>query len=146
MKHVVGLLIVGLLSTMMVAHGPLRAYPALPPKAPENLRGSAPSPPGIKPADRLSKWKGHWNVEFANGVRQVHELRSDYTATVKARNWSSRGRVQFQFDGKSVTITYRDNRVERWTPVGNQMVVEHWFPASRLPKTAPVLGIGERAK
>ena len=97
-------------------------------------------------ANRLSKWKGRWNVVFANGVRQVHEIRNENIATVTAQApvWSSQGRVKF--NGKSVTITYRDERVERWTPVGNRMIVEHWCPATRIPKTALVLGIGERAK
>ena len=174
MKQLVGLLIVGLLGTAVVAQDPLpvgtapprqprfgpkpkltrpsrgvggRRVPPSPPKFGGSIRLPLHrSPPGIRPADRLSKWKGRWNVEFANGVHQVYELRKDKTATVKTHGWLSQGRIQFQFDGKSVTITYRDNRVERWTPVGNRMVVEHWFPASQIPKSAPVLGIGERAK
>jgi len=97
-------------------------------------------------ADRLARWKGRWNVVFSNGVRQFHEIRNDNTATVQTKTpvWSSQGHVTY--NGKSVTITYRDERVERWTPVGNRMVVEHWCPATRIPKTAPVVGIGERVK
>jgi hypothetical protein len=139
MNKLVGLTVVALLGVAIAAHAPV---PAAQPLGPQLGR----HPPGIKSADRLSPWIGRWNVEFANGIQQVHELRNDYTATVKSDtlNWSSRGRIER--DGKSVTITYRDDRVERWTPVGDRMVVEHWYPASRLPITAPVLGIGERAK
>jgi hypothetical protein len=46
---------------------------------------------------------------------------------------------------KDAVITFNDDRVERWTAVGDRFVVEHWFPASRVPVVAPVLGIAERA-
>lgn len=110
-----------------------------------SLRRPRPSVPGTSPAERFARWTGRWNVEFSNGVHQVHELRKDHTAAVRnvARNWSSHGRIELQ--GNRLIITYVDDRVERWTPVGGRMVVEHWFRASRLPITPPVLGIGERA-
>jgi hypothetical protein len=47
--------------------------------------------------------------------------------------------------GGTVVIPLNHNRVERWTPVGNRCVVEHWFPSSQVPVVAPVLGIAERA-
>jgi hypothetical protein len=46
----------------------------------------------------------------------------------------------------SVVIVYQDDRVERWTPVGKRMVVEHWYPGSRFPSGTPVLGIAEVAR
>jgi hypothetical protein len=46
--------------------------------------------------------------------------------------------------GGSVVITWNDDRVERWTPVGKRYVVEHWFPAAQVPVATPVLGNAER--
>jgi hypothetical protein len=43
-------------------------------------------------------------------------------------------------------IVCDDDRVERWTAVGQRMVVEHWFPAAQFPSGTPVLGIAEWAK
>jgi hypothetical protein len=77
---------------------------------------------------------GTWNVEFANGVKEVCEIGKDGTA-------SSEGKAVVK--GSAVVIVYEDDRVERWTAVGKRLVVEHWFPASQFPTAAPVLGIAE---
>jgi hypothetical protein len=97
----------------------------------------APAPP--RPQTGLPV--GQWAVTFANGVRQVCDIRNDATASVVEPARTSRGKVAMR--GSSVVITYDDDRVERWTPVGRRFVVEHWFPASALPTVAPVLGIAE---
>ncbi len=52
-----------------------------------------------------------------------------------------RGKAEVK-DG-SVVIVYQDDRVERWTPVGKRMVVEHWYPGAQFPSGTPVLGIAE---
>jgi hypothetical protein len=54
----------------------------------------------------------------------------------------SRGRAEI--NGNSIVLTFSDDRVERWTPVGNRFVVEHWFPGSQFPAARAVLGIAER--
>jgi hypothetical protein len=77
-------------------------------------------------------------------ARSSNKQSGGKTVSAHVHKWSSRGRVELK--GESVTITYRDDRVERWTPVGDRMVVEHWYPASKVPVIAPVLGIGERIK
>jgi hypothetical protein len=46
--------------------------------------------------------------------------------------------------GCSVVIVFEDDRGERWTPVGQRLVVKHWFPGSQWPTATPVLGIAER--
>jgi len=147
MKQVSGLLIVGLLAAVVAAQVPggNDHVPPLGPPIPPSRDFPLPSPPSGRDGI-LARWTGRWNVEFANGVHQVHELREDMTATAQnpAVNWSSHGTIEFQ--GNSVTITYVDDRVERWTPVGDRMVVEHWFPAPRIPVKPPVLGIGDRAE
>jgi hypothetical protein len=84
---------------------------------------------------------GKWNVEFANGVTQVCEIAKDGTASVAEPLRNSGGKAVVK--GSSVVIVYEDDRVERWTPVGKRLVVEHWFPASQLPTATPVLGIAE---
>lgn len=45
-----------------------------------------------------------------------------------------------------VVIVYQDGRVERWTPVGKRMVVEHWHPGAPFPSGTPVLGIADGAR
>jgi RNA polymerase sigma factor (sigma-70 family) len=84
---------------------------------------------------------GRWVVLFANGVSEDCTIRKDGTASVAERGRASSGKAAGT--SGSVVITYEDDRVERWTPVGRRQVVEHWFPASRYPKATPVLGIAE---
>jgi hypothetical protein len=92
----------------------------------------------------LASLKGKWNVEFSNGVKEVCQLRNDRTASVAEPLRTSNGRVEVK--GGSVVIVYQDDRVERWTPVGKRMVVEHWYPGARFPSGTPVLGIADGAR
>jgi hypothetical protein len=84
---------------------------------------------------------GRWNVEFANGVKEVCEVRKDRTASVVEPLRTSTGEAEVK--DRSVVIVYQDDRVERWTPVGKRMVVEHWYPGARFSSERPVLGIAE---
>jgi hypothetical protein len=84
---------------------------------------------------------GRWRVKFANGVKEVCEVRGDRTASVSEPLRASRGKAEVK-DG-SVVFVYQDDRVERWTPVGKRMLVEHWYPGARFPSGTPVLGIAE---
>ena len=92
---------------------------------------------------QLASFKGKWNVEFTNGVKEVCQIRTDRTASIAEPLRTSRGKVEIK-DG-AVAIVYQDDRVERWTPVGNRMVVEHWHPGAPFPSGRPVLGIAEVA-
>ncbi len=85
---------------------------------------------------------GKWSVEFANGVVETCEIKKDGTASVVEPLRSSAGKVTVK-DG-AFLIACEDDRLERWTPVGKRMVVEHWFPGSQVPVVTPVLGIAER--
>jgi hypothetical protein len=38
-------------------------------------------------------------------------------------------------------LYFEDDRIERWTRVGSQMVVEHWCPTAAFASERPVLGI-----
>ena len=90
---------------------------------------------------------GEWKVEFANGVTElcdVFTFDGEGHATVEEPQRRSRGRVVA--NGGSVVMTFNDDRVERWTPVGNRFLVEHWFPGSRRAAVTPVLGIAERIR
>jgi hypothetical protein len=90
---------------------------------------------------------GEWKVEFANGVTQlcdVFTFDGERHATVEEPQRRSRGRVEVS--GGSVVMTFNDDRIERWTQVGDRFVVEHWFPGSRRATATPVLGIAERAR
>jgi hypothetical protein len=100
---------------------------------------------------------GTWEVEFANGVKETCEIKNDGTASVVEPARSAAGKATIA--DRSFVIAFEDNRVERWTPIGNRMIVEHWVssavsrrvdePAGQdlrilIPTSAPVLGIGER--
>ncbi|MSR60654.1 MAG: hypothetical protein EXS05_23945 [Planctomycetaceae bacterium] len=87
---------------------------------------------------------GKWNVEFTNGVTEVCDVFNfdgGGHATVDEPQRTSRGTVVV--NGGSVVMTFNDDRVERWIPVGKRFVVEHWFPGSRFPTATPILGIAE---
>ena len=85
---------------------------------------------------------GTWTVGFANGVVEMCDIGNDGKATVVEPRRGASGFAEAK--GGAVVISFDDDRVERWTPVGNRYVVEHWFPASRVLTTAPVLGIADR--
>src|SRR5262249_22862084 len=82
---------------------------------------------------------GRWSVEFAKGVAETCEIRKDGTAGVAEPQRTSDGKAVIR--GGSLVIAYQDDRVERWTPIGPKMVVEHWFPIAKFPSSTPVLGI-----
>jgi hypothetical protein len=93
---------------------------------------------------QLASFKGKWNVEFSNGVKEVCQIRTDRAASVAEPLRTSSGKVEIK-DG-SVVIVYQDDRVERWTPVGKRMVVEHWHPGAPFPSGTPVLGIADAVR
>lgn len=114
-------------------------------------RGAQPAPADAKNPERaVALPVGKWTVEFTNGVVETVEVRADGTASVVEPLRTSAGKAvaqagQAAAPGTAV-LTFEDDRTERWTPVGRRFVVEHWFPASRLPTATPVLGIAEAAK
>jgi hypothetical protein len=88
---------------------------------------------------------GSWRVEYANGVTEVCDIQKDGTASVVEPVRIPGGKAVAT--GGAVIILFDNGRVQRWTPVGKRLVVEHWFPGSRFPTAAPgVLGIAERAQ
>jgi hypothetical protein len=86
---------------------------------------------------------GKWSVEFANGVVEKVEVKRDGTATVAEPARNSDGRVTSL--GGTFLFVCEDGRVERWTPVGRRMVVEHWASADQYPNGTPVRGIADVA-
>jgi hypothetical protein len=86
---------------------------------------------------------GKWRVVFANGVVEQCRVGRAGDAFVEEPLRQSAGKAVD--NGGSVVITFKDDRVERWTPAGNRLVVEHWFPGSAFPGQTPVLGTAERA-
>ncbi len=100
---------------------------------------------------------GRWQVQFANGVKEVCRIGTNGKALVSEPHRTAVGRMEVR--GASEVISYDDDRAERWTPVGERCVVEHWFPIppalKRMPGSAgspglgfshpaPVLGIADR--
>lgn len=92
----------------------------------------------------LAAFNGRWNVEFTNGVTEVTQIFIQRTAFVEEPLRTASGKVDIK-DG-SVVIVYQDDRVERWTPLGKRMVVEHWYPGAGYPFGAPVLGVADAAQ
>jgi hypothetical protein len=84
---------------------------------------------------------GKWSVEFANGVVEKVEIKKDGTASVAEPARASDGKVT-AVPGAFLFVC-EDGRVERWTPVGKRMVVEHWASVEQFPNGAPVKGIAD---
>jgi hypothetical protein len=84
---------------------------------------------------------GKWSIEFANGVVEKIEVRRDGTASVSEPNRTSDGKVT-SLQGTFLFVC-DDGRVERWTPVGRRMVVEHWGVVDQYPNGTPVRGIAD---
>jgi hypothetical protein len=98
-------------------------------------------PPAPSPADK--RLVGRWRIEFDNGVTAVCEVGEDRTASFVERALPKYfGKAMFK-DGANV-IEYDGGRTERWTPVGERMIVEHWWPGADYPAARPVLGIADR--
>jgi hypothetical protein len=81
-------------------------------------------------------------VRFANAVSERCEFGKDGKASVVEPQRAACGKATAK-DG-AVIIVFEDDRVERWTPVGLRMVVEHWYPAAGFPFGRAVLGIAEK--
>src|SRR5262245_32266510 len=124
MTRLLAVLLVG--SVCLVAHG---------------SRGNVPAKENRSSEATLAV--GKWHVEFTNGVSEVCVIGRGGVAIVDEPLRRARGKAEVS--GNSVVLTFHDDRVERWTPVGQRFVVEHWFPGSQFPSAAPVLGIAERA-
>jgi hypothetical protein len=85
---------------------------------------------------------GRWTIEFANGVKEDCDVNKDGATSVVEPLRSSTGKAEVKDD--SVVLIFEDDRVERWTPVGAKMVVEHWAASAQFPAGKPVLGIGRK--
>lgn len=85
---------------------------------------------------------GKWKVEFTNGVIETCIVRPDRLMSVVEPLRASAGQIKTTNSG-ALLVIFEDDRAERWTRCGQRMIVEHWFPASQFPPTAPVLGIGQ---
>jgi hypothetical protein len=85
---------------------------------------------------------GLWSIEFSNSVVESCDVTRDGAAVVSEPARKASGHATLTVG--AVLIAFEDDRIERWTPVGERYVVEHWFPGSQFPPAAPVLGIAER--
>lgn len=94
------------------------------------------------PVSATEPLNGTWVVEFTNGVVEACQARVDGKIWVFEPLRTSPARPAVE--GGATVLTFEDDRVERWTPVGSRYVVEHWFPATQYPSGKPVLGIAEQ--
>jgi hypothetical protein len=91
--------------------------------------------------DTLPLPAGKWSIEFANGVVEKVEIKKDGTASVTEPARASDGKVTAM--ESSFLFVCEDGRVERWTPVGKRMVVEHWASVDQMANAPPVKGIAD---
>lgn len=105
-----------------------------------SARAPVPFPRGVA-AGRIPA--GQWKVVFVNGVVETCTIRKNGKASVVEPKRASDGKVTVK-NGVAVLV-FEDDRVERWTPVGRRMLVEHWFPGAQFPNGARVRGKAERA-
>lgn len=94
----------------------------------------------------IESFVGHWKIEFTNGITQQYVIQDDQSVSVSSSNSKRSSRGRMEVTKNECRIAFEDDRAERWTRVGDRVIVEHWFPASKSPKVQPVLGIGEPIK
>jgi hypothetical protein len=121
----------GFLTFVLAAHGEPPVLPATNDPVPE-----------IKIAAAVALPVGWWKVEFANGVVERCKIDKDGNASVFEPKRIAGGKATVK-EG-TVVIISQDDRVERWTPVGQRVVVEHWYRGAQFPSGTPVLGIAEK--
>ena len=93
-------------------------------------------PPGTDPI-----LVGRWQVTFINGVIEKCVVKADGFAHESEPLRESAGKAVVQ--DNSAIITFEDDRVERWTIINGQMIVEHWCPASAYPTSRAVVGVAK---
>ncbi len=98
---------------------------------------------GPQPVD--DAWVGKWTIEFANGVVETCDLVKEGKANVVEPKRSSPGKVR-QTTNWVLELKFDDDRIERWTRIGQRMVVEHWPSSDQFPGGLSVLGIAAKMK
>jgi hypothetical protein len=99
--------------------------------------------PGPQPVD--DALVGQWTVEYANGVVETCDLVKEGTANAAETKRSSSRKVRDTMNGV-VVLAFDDDRIERWTRIGQRMVVEHWASSDHFPRGTPILGIAAKMK
>lgn len=84
---------------------------------------------------------GRWQITFINGVIEKCVVKADGSAHESEPLRESAGKAVVQ--DNSAIITFDDDRVERWTIIDGQMIVEHWCPASAYPTSQSVVGVAK---
>lgn len=104
-----------------------------------------PSAPSKEDRGRPLIPAGTWKIKFSNGVVEKCTVHPDGTASVVEPLRSSAGKPNWE-ETESFVIVFADDRTERWTTVGNKIIVEHWYPSSRFPNGDRVLGIAKKVR
>ena len=141
-KLAVAVLVAAVFVGAVVAAGVFASEPPAAPNVPAPVDQPAVKPQLAQaPAPRVRPER--WSVEFANAVTQVCEMREDGTASVVELALPKYSGKVIDKDGP-VLVEYTGDRTQRFTPVGAQMVVEHWWPGAEKGTDRPILGIAER--
>jgi len=115
------------------------------------LKGDPPTEPDQKDFDMVVRTPkpradglpvGEWKVTFSDKVTGMWTIKQDEAHSIikDKRHFAKKPTVQ----NGAVVIRFDDDHVERWTPVGQQMVVEHWSSADKFPSERALLGIAEQ--
>jgi len=105
-------------------------------------KGATPEPATEQAASTAKLPVGSWRVTFSNGVVQNCEIQANGMANVVQALRTSDGRAEVK--GDSIEIRYDDDRFERWTMKGDEMVVHHWHPIESASEKPPVVGTAQR--
>jgi hypothetical protein len=88
---------------------------------------------------------GNWAVEFENGVTGTYEFSPG--GIVKWTQESRTATGTLKRSGGSFIVEYEDDRLERITPSGQRLLVQHWCPIATYPQSPPLAkGVALRAR
>lgn len=81
---------------------------------------------------------GKWHVTYLDGITRTYVIERGGVVKLPAEGRSGRLR--------SGIVDLGDGKLERWTPVRDQIFVEHFDPAARFPGHPTKFGIGVQEK
>ncbi len=80
---------------------------------------------------------GVWDVRYTNKVRRTYRFDRGKVSYVSPDE--KQDQIQMRSQGAQILLNFvTENKVERWTFVGNKAIVEHFNPGNDFPKGRPV--------
>lgn len=84
--------------------------------------------------------QGTWSVTYTNGAKRTYTIESDGGVAFEEEQ------ILGEFAGGGyLLLEFDDGKLERITPAGSRLLVEHFDPRNRFPNHPPThIGIGVR--